>query len=131
MAGRRPAGGPAGPLVLPAGVAPAQKHRNCAASAPHGAQAMTEFSLKDPSSIGVAFLGVGRMGQTHIQTLAGIRNVRLEVVADADPSAAERGREIARAGRATTDPLDAINDPAVEAVVIATPTTTHASLIEA
>ncbi|HLY13186.1 MAG TPA: Gfo/Idh/MocA family oxidoreductase [Candidatus Limnocylindrales bacterium] len=92
---------------------------------------MTEFSLKDPSSIGVAFLGVGRMGQTHIQTLAGIRNVRLEVVADADPSAAERGREIARAGRATTDPLDAINDPAVEAVVIATPTTTHASLIEA
>ena len=92
---------------------------------------MTEFTVKDPNSIGVAFLGVGRMGQTHIQTLAGIRNVRVEVVADRDPAAAERGREIARAGRATTEALDAINDPAVEAVVIATPTGTHASLIEA
>jgi len=92
---------------------------------------MTEFKVKDPNSIGVAFMGVGRMGQTHIQTLAGIRNVRVVVVADSDPAAAERGREIARAGRATTDALDAINDPAVEAVVIATPTGTHASLIEA
>lgn len=76
-------------------------------------------------------MGVGRMGQTHIQTLAGIGNVRVVVVADQDPAAAERGRAIARAGRATTDPLDAIHDPAVEAVVISTPTRTHASLIEA
>jgi myo-inositol 2-dehydrogenase/D-chiro-inositol 1-dehydrogenase len=92
---------------------------------------MSAFSVGDPASIGVAFLGVGRMGQTHIQTLGGIRNVRVLVVADQDPRAAERGREIARAGRATSDPLDAINDPAVEAVVISTPTDTHAALIEA
>ena len=31
----------------------------------------------------------------------------------------------------SSDPLEAINDPAVEAVVIVTPTSTHASLIEA
>jgi myo-inositol 2-dehydrogenase / D-chiro-inositol 1-dehydrogenase len=91
---------------------------------------MSAFRVKDPEGIGVAFMGVGRMGRTHIQTLAGIRNVRVVVVADLDLAAAERGREIARAGRATADPLDAINDPAVEAVVISTPTTTHASLIE-
>jgi myo-inositol 2-dehydrogenase/D-chiro-inositol 1-dehydrogenase len=87
--------------------------------------------VKDPSSIGVAFLGVGRIGRTHLQTLAGIGSARLVVVADLDAAEAESGRALGRAGRATTDALDAINDPAVEAVVIVTPTTTHASLIEA
>ena len=89
------------------------------------------YKVRDPNSIGVAFLGVGRMGQTHIQNLAGIGNVRVIVVADEDPAAAERGRAIARAGRATTDAHDAITDGAVDAVVISTPTSTHAALIEA
>ncbi len=53
------------------------------------------------------------------------------VVADPDLAAAERGRDMARAGRATADPLEAIDDPDVEVVVIVTPTSTHASLIEA
>ena len=92
---------------------------------------MSAFRLKNPNSIGVAFLGVGRIGQTHLKTLAGIGNARIVVVADLDPAEAERGREIGRAERATADALDAINDPAVEAVVIATPTSTHAGLIEA
>ncbi|HLQ47448.1 MAG TPA: Gfo/Idh/MocA family oxidoreductase, partial [Candidatus Dormibacteraeota bacterium] len=92
---------------------------------------MSPFAVKNPSSIGVAFLGVGRMGRTHLQTVAGIRNVRIVVVADVNPADAEHGREIGRAGRSTNDPLDAISDPAVEAVVIATPTNTHANLIEA
>ena len=92
---------------------------------------MSAFRLKNPSSIGVGFLGVGRIGQTHLKTLAGIGNARIVVVADLDPAEAERGREIGRAERATADALEAINDPEVEAVVIATPTSTHASLIEA
>jgi len=92
---------------------------------------MGTFTLKDPNSIGVAFLGVGRIGRTHIQTLAGIGNARIVVVADPDLAAAERGRDIARAGRATADPYEAIEDPDVEVVVITTPTSTHASLIEA
>jgi myo-inositol 2-dehydrogenase/D-chiro-inositol 1-dehydrogenase len=92
---------------------------------------MSGFSVKNPTDIGVAFLGVGRIGRTHLMTLAGIPNARLVVVADLDAAEAESGREVGRAGRATTDALDAINDPAVEAVVIVTPTSTHASLIEA
>ncbi len=92
---------------------------------------MGEFKLRDPDDIGVAILGAGRMGQTHIQTIAGIRNARVVVVADPDLAAAERGQAVAGATRATADALDAIGDPAVEAVVIVTPTSTHAALIEA
>ena len=92
---------------------------------------MSGSTVNDPNSIGVAFLGVGRMGITHLETLAGIRNARIVVVADPDEAAAARGKVVARAERSTTDSLEAINDPAVEAVVITTPTSTHASLIEA
>lgn len=92
---------------------------------------MSAFTVKNPNDIGVAFLGVGRIGRTHLLTLAGIPNARLIVVADLDPAEAESGRELGRAERATTDAFDAISDPAVEAVVIVTPTSTHAGLIEA
>ncbi|HSS34678.1 MAG TPA: Gfo/Idh/MocA family oxidoreductase, partial [Patescibacteria group bacterium] len=92
---------------------------------------MSTFQVKDPDRIGVAFLGVGRMGLTHAATVAGIRNARVVVVGDPDLAAAERGRALLRADRATADVLDAIHDPAVEAVVVATPTNTHAGLIEA
>jgi len=89
------------------------------------------FTVQNPERIGVAFLGVGRMGMSHLRTLAGIRNARVVVVADPDIEAARRGQQVSFADRATTDALDAINDPAVEAVVIVTPTSTHAELIEA
>jgi myo-inositol 2-dehydrogenase/D-chiro-inositol 1-dehydrogenase len=92
---------------------------------------MSAFQPRDPEDIGVAVLGAGRMGQTHIRNLAGIRNVRVVAVADPDPVAAERGRAISRAEHALTDPEAAIHLPGVEAVVIVTPTSTHAALIEA
>ena len=92
---------------------------------------MTTFQVRNPDLIGVAFLGVGRMGMSHLRTLAGIRNARVVVVADPDPDAAREGQRVALADRSTTDALDAIHDPAVDAVVIVTPTSTHAELIEA
>ena len=91
---------------------------------------MNRFSLKDPNDIGVAVLGAGRMGQTHVRNMAAIPNAHVVVVADPDEGAATRGRDLARAKRASTDPVEAIHDPAVEAVVIVTPTSTHATLIE-
>jgi myo-inositol 2-dehydrogenase/D-chiro-inositol 1-dehydrogenase len=91
----------------------------------------SSFRLRDPQAIGVAVLGAGRMGLTHLRTLAGIGQVRVLAVADPDPAAAERGRALAGAPRALGEPLEAIADPAVEAVVIVTPTSTHATLIEA
>lgn len=92
---------------------------------------MNGFALTDPANIGVAVLGAGRMGRVHVRNLGAIPNANVVVVADPDRDAAERGRDLARAKRASADPMEAIHDPDVDAVVIVTPTTTHAALIEA
>ena len=83
------------------------------------------------SEIGVALLGCGRMGQEHARSLAGIPEVRVAAVADPVEEAAETARRLCRADRVLADPLEAIEDPAVDAVVIVTPTDTHASLTRA
>ena len=87
--------------------------------------------LRDPDHIRVAVLGAGRMGEVHLRNVAAIPFVDVVVVADPSPDAAAKGRAIARADRTSADPLEAINDPDVDAVVIVTPTSTHATLIEA
>ncbi len=92
---------------------------------------MATFTIRDPNDIGVAVLGAGRMGQTHMRNIATIPNAHVVVVADPDADAAARGRVLARAGRASSDPAEAIHDPDVDAVVIVTPTITHAPLIDA
>jgi myo-inositol 2-dehydrogenase/D-chiro-inositol 1-dehydrogenase len=85
---------------------------------------------KSKAEIGVAFLGAGRMGETHLRNLATVNGVRVRVVADPILEAAERGRELSGADRAIVNIDEAILDPAVDAVVIVTPTDTHARLIE-
>lgn len=85
---------------------------------------------KPHAEIGVAFLGVGRMGETHLRNMAAISGVRVRVVADPNLEAAEHGREISGADRAIVSTEEAILDPAVDAVIIVTPTDTHAGLIE-
>ena len=81
-------------------------------------------------TIGVAFLGVGRMGETHLRNLVGLSGVRVVAVADPNRDAAERGKGISNAEVALTDIETAITHPGVDAVVIVTPTETHARLIE-
>lgn len=81
--------------------------------------------------LGVALLGAGRMGLEHAKALAGIPEARVVAVADPRPDAREKAKAYAKAERAYADAQEAIADPAVEAVVIVTPTATHAELIEA
>jgi myo-inositol 2-dehydrogenase / D-chiro-inositol 1-dehydrogenase len=81
-------------------------------------------------TIGVAFLGVGRMGETHLRNLVGLSGVRVVAVADPNREAAERGKAISSAEVALTDIEKAITHSGVDAVVIVTPTETHARLIE-
>ena len=86
--------------------------------------------MKINDSIGVAILGAGRMGQTHLRNLNGLPGVMVVVVADPKIAAAEQGQSLCGAERALADPAEAIHLPRVDAVVIVTPTDTHASLIE-
>ncbi len=81
--------------------------------------------------LGVALLGAGRMGQEHAKALAGIPPARVVAVADPREEARERAAYLAKAERTYADAREAIEDPEVEAVVIVTPTATHAELIEA
>jgi myo-inositol 2-dehydrogenase/D-chiro-inositol 1-dehydrogenase len=91
---------------------------------------MANHTLRDPDHIRVAVLGVGRMGEVHLRNVAAIPFVDVVVVADPNPEAAAKGSAIARAGRTSTDPVESIHDSDVDVVVIVTPTSTHAALIE-
>jgi myo-inositol 2-dehydrogenase / D-chiro-inositol 1-dehydrogenase len=86
--------------------------------------------MSSKQTIGVAFLGFGRMGETHLRNLASIADVKVVVVADERAERAELGKAMSGAEFAMTDQVEAINHPSVDAVVISTPTDTHARLIE-
>jgi myo-inositol 2-dehydrogenase/D-chiro-inositol 1-dehydrogenase len=77
-------------------------------------------------SIGVGIIGAGIMGADHARIIAGsVAGAHLAAISDAD---ADRARAVAAetgAARAMTDPYALIADPAVGAVLIASPDATH------
>ena len=74
-------------------------------------------------------LGAGRIGQVHGRNIAASGRAKLVALADPDRAAAER---LASAtGAALRDPDAILKATDVDAVLIATPTDTHADLIEA
>src|SRR5574341_835762 len=79
--------------------------------------------------LNIALLGAGRLGAAHARTLVGLPEARL--VAVADPRPAGRALAAAYEARPLAGPQAAIDDPQVDALVIVTPTATHAPLIEA
>jgi myo-inositol 2-dehydrogenase/D-chiro-inositol 1-dehydrogenase/scyllo-inositol 2-dehydrogenase (NAD+) len=80
-------------------------------------------------AFGVLVVGAGRAGLVHARNLAtGIAGARLAALADPDPEALARGAEEVGCERTFAHPLDGIADDRVQAVVIASPTPTHAQL---
>ncbi|WP_102142401.1 Gfo/Idh/MocA family protein [Mycobacterium hubeiense] len=78
------------------------------------------------SDLRVAVLGVGVMGADHVARITSrISGARVSVVSDYITEKAEQIAAEIPGCRAITDPLDAIADPAVDAVVLATPGATH------
>jgi myo-inositol 2-dehydrogenase/D-chiro-inositol 1-dehydrogenase len=76
----------------------------------------------------IGLLGAGRIGRIHGGNAAAHPGAKLVAVADAD---AEAAKSLAGATDANVATVDAIlADPAIRAVVICTPTFTHADLIE-
>jgi myo-inositol 2-dehydrogenase / D-chiro-inositol 1-dehydrogenase len=81
--------------------------------------------------IAVALLGAGRIGQEHAKNLAALPQVEVVVVCDPRIEAAEAVRPLVRAKDVTPSPEEAVNRKDIDAVIICTPTDTHAALIEA
>ena len=76
----------------------------------------------------LALLGAGRIGKVHARAIASDSRAKLVAVVDAMEDAA---KAIADAAQCKVSTIDAvINDPEVDAVIICTPTNTHANLIE-
>jgi len=75
----------------------------------------------------IGFLGAGRIGGFHAAALAGTDGVDDLLIGDAD---AGRAAEVAeRVGARAAASVDAVFEGGIDALVIATPTVTHAELI--
>ncbi len=84
--------------------------------------------------LAVGLVGCGMIGQVHADGLRKLaEDGEIVAVAAADPSA--EAREAVQRncpfGRMSADPLEVISDPAVEAVMITSPTATHLDLLRA
>lgn len=78
------------------------------------------------SPVRVGLIGLGNMGRNHLRVLSMLNSISLEFVYDLDPAAA-RAAAAAYGARVSED-LDSVLS-GVDAVVICTPTVTHADYI--
>ena len=90
------------------------------------------------TQIGIGILGGGYMGKAHAVAMSAVGAVfntglrpRLEMVCASTPASAERYRVAYGFARATDDWRVLVNDPKVEAIVIASPQETHRAIAEA
>lgn len=88
--------------------------------------------------IGVGIVGGGYMGKAHAVAMAAVGAVfdtalrpRLEMVSAGSPDSAERYRAAYGFNRAASDWRELVTDPKVEAIVIASPQSTHRAIAEA
>jgi myo-inositol 2-dehydrogenase/D-chiro-inositol 1-dehydrogenase len=80
-------------------------------------------------TVSVGVIGTGVMGADHARTLATqVAGVRLRAVSDADQARARVVADETGAETVAKGPLDLINDPSVDAVLIASPDATHCEL---
>jgi predicted dehydrogenase len=87
---------------------------------------------EEPLAIGL--VGCGMIGQVHADGLRKLaEDGEIVAVAAADPSAEAREGVMRNCpfGRMSAEPLDVITDPAVQAVMITAPTSSHLDLVQA
>ena len=78
--------------------------------------------------MGIAVIGCGHWGPNHLRNFSAHRRTRVLYCMDLDPQRLAQAHELYPAVEMTTDLNRVLNDPAVEAVVVSTPTTTHYEL---
>jgi len=90
------------------------------------------------TEIGIGLIGGGYMGKAHAVAMAAVGGVfntalrpRLEMICASSEASAERYRAAYGFARSTADWRALVADPAVEAIVIASPQETHRAIAEA
>jgi len=78
--------------------------------------------------IRVGVIGAGAWGLNHVRALVAEPGCTLALIADPDPSVVHRAHELASHVQTVTDPDQLLADPSIDAVIIASPASTHASL---
>lgn len=86
------------------------------------------FTKPRQDPLQVALVGAGRMAQTHASVLDTLPGVRVRAVCDPREEAAH-ALAAPFGGEAVTDPERVFGDARVDAVLITTPTPTHAALV--
>lgn len=86
------------------------------------------FASKKQMTLSFALLGAGRIGKVHARAVASNHKARLVAVADAFADVAQELAAIYGATVKSIDEIERADD--VDAVIICTPTDTHADLIE-
>jgi predicted dehydrogenase len=76
-------------------------------------------------------IGVGYWGRNYLRLIRESAAADVAWICDASPSSLESVHELAGEARMTGDPRDVLDDAAVDAVVIATPASTHFDLARA
>lgn len=94
-----------------------------------GQQGAASSRTREENVLKVGLLGAGRIGQVHAVNFAGNLRSTLVAVADVYPQAAET--LAAKYGAEARSVDDVLNDPEIDAVLIASSTDTHSDLIEA
>lgn len=89
-----------------------------------------DAAVDDSRLLHIGIIGCGRIGQLHAANIAlKIPDATLVCVSDVFESAARRVAETYQVPMACTDAADLINNPAVQAVIVCSPTDTHADII--
>lgn len=90
------------------------------------------------TEIGIGIVGGGYMGKAHAVAMSAVGAVfntalrpRLEMICASSPQSAETYRQAFGFARATSDWKSLVNDPKIEAIVIATPQEFHRQIAEA
>ena len=77
----------------------------------------------------IAVIGCGNWGPNHVRSFASLPGCRVDVIVDLDPERLEVVRQVHPGVRCEQDHWAALDDPAIDAVVIATPMLTHYQLV--
>jgi myo-inositol 2-dehydrogenase / D-chiro-inositol 1-dehydrogenase len=96
---------------------------------PDGRRPCIGLRRRETRMIRIGLIGAGRIGRIHGSNVAHHKGATLVAIADAVPAAAQALADQTGAAVASVDAI--LADPGIDAVIIGSPTTTHANLIEA